>query len=66
MGDADVISDHSYWEFKHRASSLNSRTRLIEMVPGDSIQTRMLTLVTNKIPFGGDSNGFQGEQAQVC
>jgi hypothetical protein len=26
----------------------------------------MLTLVTENIPFGGDSNGFQGEQAQVC
>jgi hypothetical protein len=37
IGDADVIIARRYWEFKHRASSLNSRAHLIGMVNGDSI-----------------------------
>jgi hypothetical protein len=37
MGDADVIIVRHYWEFKRRASSLNSHVRLIGMVTGDSL-----------------------------
>jgi hypothetical protein len=36
-GDADVIIAYRYWEFKHHASSLNSQTRLIGMVAGESM-----------------------------
>jgi hypothetical protein len=36
-GDADIIIAPHYWEFKRRASSLNSHVCLIEMVIGDSI-----------------------------
>jgi hypothetical protein len=36
-----------------RAPSLNSRAHLIGMVVGNSIETGILTLVTEKISFGG-------------
>jgi hypothetical protein len=37
MGNTDIIIVRRYWEFKHRASSLNSRVCLIVMVVDDSI-----------------------------
>jgi hypothetical protein len=45
MGNVDITIARHYWEFKCHTSSLNSHTRLIGRVPGDSIYTGMLTLV---------------------
>jgi hypothetical protein len=36
-GNANIIIAHRYWEFKRRASSLNSRARLIGTVADHSI-----------------------------
>jgi hypothetical protein len=37
MDVADVIIFRRYYELNHRASSLNSRVRLIRMITSDSI-----------------------------
>jgi hypothetical protein len=37
MGNTDIIIACRYWEFKCRASPLNSSARLIRRAPSDSI-----------------------------